>query len=127
VGSNITDTFFFVPGTNGGTRATVTGFGAIFTDIDRPDGSGPGTKRGNRGASTLMQFFGADGRLLFSSFVPATPGDGGLSFLGIKFNDPRIASVRIIAGNVAPGPDDDKTNDIVMMDDFIYGEPHHLP
>jgi hypothetical protein len=127
VGSNITDTFFFVPGTNGGTRATVTGFGAIFTDIDRPDGSGPGTKRGNRGASTLMQFFRADGRLLFSSFVPATPGDGGLSFLGIKFNDPRIASVRIIAGNVAPGPDDDKTNDIVMMDDFIYGEPHHLP
>ena len=127
VGSNITDTVFFVPGSNGGTRATVTGFGAIFTDIDRPDGSGPGTKRGNRGASTLMQFFGADGRLLFSSFVPAAPGDGGLSFLGIKFNDPRIASVRIIAGNVAPGPDDDKTNDIVMMDDFIYGEPHHLP
>lgn len=127
VGSNITDTAFFVGGSAGATRATVTGFGAIFTDVDRPDGSGPGTKRGNRGASTLMQFYGADGHLLFSSFVPAAPGDGGLSFLGIKFNDPRIASVRIIAGNVAPGPDDDKTNDIVMMDDFIYGEPHHLP
>jgi hypothetical protein len=127
VGSNITDTAFFVGGSAGTTRATVTGFGAIFTDVDRPDGSGPGTKRGNRGASTLMQFYGADGHLLFSSFVPAAPGDGGLSFLGIKFNDPRIASVRIIAGNVAPGPDDDKTNDIVMMDDFIYGEPHHLP
>ena len=127
VGSNITDTFFFVPGSNGAMRAAVTGFGAIFTDVDRPDGSGPGTKHGNRGATTLIQFFGADGRLLFSSFVPATPGDGGLSFFGIKFNDPRIASVRITAGNVAPGPDDDKTNDIVMMDDFIYGEPHHLP
>jgi len=126
VGSNITDTFFFVPGSNGATRAAVTGFGAIFTDVDKPDGSGPGDKRGNRSASTLMQFFGADGRLLFSSFVPAAPGDAGFSFFGIKFNDPRIASVRIIAGNIAPGPDDDRGSDIVMMDDFIYGEPHHL-
>ena len=127
VGSNITDTSFFVAGSNGGTRAAVTGFGAIFTDVDQPDGSGPGNKRGNRGASTLIQFFGADGRLLFSSFVPAAPGNGGFSFFGIKFTDPVIASVRITAGNVAPGPDDDKANDVVMMDDFIYGEPHHLP
>jgi hypothetical protein len=126
VGSNITDTAFFVAGSNGGTRAVVTGFGAVFTDVDQPDGSGPGTKRGNRGASTLIEFFGADGRLLFSSFVPAAPGDGGFSFFGIKFNDPRIAAVRIIGGNVAPGPDDDKSTDVVMMDDFIYGEPHHL-
>jgi len=126
VGSNVTDTFFFVAGSNGATRAAVTGFGAVFTDVDQPDGSGPGTKHGNRGASTLLQFFGADGRLLFSSFVPAAPGDGGFSFFGIKFNDPRISSVRITAGNVAPGPNDDKANDVVMMDDFIYGEPHHL-
>jgi hypothetical protein len=126
VGSNITDAGFFVAGSNGGMRAAVTGFGAIFTDVDQPDGSGPGTKQGNRHSSTLIQFFGADGRLLFSSFVPASPGDGGFSFFGIKFNDPRISSVRITAGNVAPGPDDDKANDVVMMDDFIYGEPHKL-
>ena len=126
VGSNITDTAFFVAGSNGGLRAAVTGFGAIFADVDQPDGSGPGTKRGNRHSSTLIQFFGADGRLLFSSFVPASPGDGGFSFFGIKFTDPRISSVRITAGNVAPGPDDDKENDVVMMDDFIYGEPHKL-
>ena len=127
VGSNVTNTLFFVPGSNGNVRAAVSGFGAIFTDVDQPDGSGPGTKRGNRGASTLVEFFGADGRLLFSSFVPAAPGDAGFSFLGIKFNDARIASVRITAGNVAPGPNDDSTNDIVMMDDFIYGEPHPVP
>jgi len=126
VGSNITDTFFFVAGSNGGLRAAVTGFGAIFSDVDQPDGSGPGAKRGNRGSSTLLQFFGADGRLLVSSFVPASPGDGGFSFFGIKFTDPRISSVRITAGNVAPGPDDDKANDVVMMDDFIYGEPHKI-
>ena len=127
VGSNITEALFFLPGSGGNTPATVTGFGAVFTDVDQPDGSGPGKKRGNRGASTLMTFFGANGELLFSSFVPASPGDGGLSFLGIKFNDARIASVRITAGNVAPGPNDDRENDIVMMDDFIYGEPQGAP
>src|SRR6266699_36204 len=127
VGSNITDTLFFLPGSTGSVPPTVTGFAAVFTDVDQPDGSGPGTKRGNRKSSTLVEFFGVDGQLLYSSFVPASPGDGGLSFLGIKFNDARIASVRITAGNVAPGPDDDQENDIVMMDDFIYGEPHVLP
>ena len=122
VGSNETNALFFLPGSNGSVPATVRGFGAVFTDVDQPDGSGPGTKRGNRGSSTLVEFFGIDGQLLFSSFVPASPGDGSLSFLGITFSDPRIASVRIIAGDVA-GPDDDQKNDIVMMDDFIYGEP----
>lgn len=127
VGSNITDTFFFTAGSNGSERAVVTGFGVIFSDVDQPDGSGPGAKRGNRHSSTLVQYFGADGGLLYSNFAPASPGKAGFSFLGIKFNDPRIASVRIIAGSVAPGPNDDESNDVVMMDDFIYGEPHKLP
>ena len=126
VGSNITEALFFVPGTNGRDPATVRGFGAVFTDIDQPDGSGPGKKKGNRGASTLMEYFDADGKLLFSSFVPASPGDGSLSFFGIVFDDALIAGVRITTGNVAPGPDDDGKNDIVMMDDFIYGEPQPL-
>ena len=95
----------------------------MFTDVDQPDGSGPGGKRGNRHASTLIEYFGAQGQLLFSSFVPASPGDGSLSFFGIVFNDARIASVRIETGDVAPGPNDDRRHDIVMMDDFIYGEP----
>jgi hypothetical protein len=124
VGSNITEALFFVPGTNGGDPATVRGFGAVFTDVDESDGIGRGGKRGNpRGASTLMEYFDVDGRLIFSSFVPASPGDGSLSFFGILFDDARIARVRITTGNVAPGPDDDEKNDIVMMDDFIYGEP----
>ena len=127
VGSNITDALFFLPGSNGNVPATVSGFGAVFTDVDQPDGSGPGEKHGNRGASTLMEFFAADGQLLLSSFVPASPGDGSLSFFGIKFGDARIASVRITTGDVEPGPDDDSKNDIVMMDDFIYGEPQVLP
>ena len=122
VGSNITEALFFVPGTNGADPATVSGFGAVFTDVDQPDGSGPGKKKANRGASTLIEYFGADKKLLFSSFVPASPGDASLSFFGIVFNEPLIARVRITTGDKAPGPDDGK-KDIVVMDDFIYGEP----
>jgi len=112
VGSNITEGLFFIPGTNGTVRASVRGFGAVFTDVDQ--------------ASTLVEYFGADGNLLFSSSVPASPGDRSLSFFGIVFKDAPIARVRITAGNVAPGPNDDASHDIVMMDDFIYGEPRLL-
>lgn len=126
IGGKVTDVDFFVPG-GGNIPATTTGFGAVFTDVDRPDGSGPGEKRGNRGASTLIQYFGAHGELLFSSFVPASPGDGALSFFGVVFDDARIARVRITSGDVAPGPDDDGKHDVVVMDDFIYGEPRQLP
>ena len=127
VGSNVTEALFFLPGSDGSIPATVTGFGAVFTDVDQPDGSGPSEKRGNRGASTLMEFFGVNGELLFSSFVPASPGNGNQSFFGIKFNDSRIARVRITTGDTALGPDDDAGTDLVVMDDFIYGEPKALP
>ena len=119
VGSNITNASFSIPGTNGNAPAAVRGFGAVFTDVDQPDGTGTG-------GSTLIEYFDKNGKLLFSSFVPAAPGDGSLSFLGIKFDDARIASVRIKTGDVAPGPNDDGQHDIVMMDDFIYGEPQLL-
>jgi hypothetical protein len=119
VGSNVTEALFFVPGTDGSTPATVSGFGAVFTDIDQG--------RTERRSSTLIEYFGANDRLLFSSFVPATPGDGSLSFFGAVFEDARIARVRIRTGDVAPGPDDDVKRDIVVMDDFIYGEPQPIP
>jgi hypothetical protein len=120
VGSNITEAWFFVPGSNGGSPATVSGFGAVFTDVDEQDGSTP------HGASTLLEYFDAIGQLIFRGVVPASPGDGTLSFFGVVFDDARIARVRITTGNVAPGPDDDEKNDIVMMDDFFYGEPQPL-
>src|SRR5262249_20908637 len=118
VGSNITQASFSIPGTNGTAPATVRGFGAVFTDVDQ-DGSGSGLRRANRNASTSIEYFGRDGRVLFSGFVPASPGDGSLSFFGIVFDDARIAGVRIRTGNAIPGPNDDQHNDIVMMDDFI--------
>jgi hypothetical protein len=39
------------------------------------------------------------------------------------FDDARIAEIKIVAGDVAPGPDDEKRRDVVMMDDLIFGEP----
>ena len=122
VGSNITNASFFIPGTNGTVPATVRGFGAVFTDVDQQADGNP-----NHTASTLIEYLDKDGRILFSSSVPASPGRGNLSFFGIVFGDARIAAVRIQSGNVAPGPNDDRHHDIVMMDDFIYGEPQLLP
>ena len=122
IGGRITEVDFFRPG--GGNIAAVTkGFGVVFTDVDQPDGSGPGGKHGNRKSSTLIEYFGSQGELLFSSFVPASPGNGGQSFFGVVFPDARIARVRITSGDVAPGPDDNRKQDVVVMDDFIYGEP----
>lgn len=127
VNSNVTETKFFVPGPGADTKpATTSGFGAIFTDVDLPNGSGPEHNNGNRIASTIMEYFGTDGGLLYKNAVPAAPGDNSLSFLGIVFSDARIARVRITSGDTAPGPNDDGTHDIVMMDDFLYGEPKQI-
>jgi len=127
VGSNFTDGRFFIPGTNGAEPATVRGFGAVFTDVDRPAGSTADDHLKTLIPSTLISYFDGDGTPLFHGVVPASPGDGSLSFFGIVFDEARIARVRIISGNAAPGPDDDAKHDIVVMDDFLYGEPQPLP
>jgi len=119
VGSNVTDGSFFIPGTSGASPATVSGFGVVFTDVDLPDGGKP------HKASTLIEYFDRNGKRIFASFVPSSPGDASLSFIGIKFDDAPIASVRITTDAV-PGKNDNRKHDIVMMDDFIYGEPQPL-
>jgi hypothetical protein len=115
IGSNITDVLFFVPGTS--TPAFVSGFGAVFTDVDLP-------------ASTTIQFFDSSGVSLGTFAVPALlPGSQNLSFLGVSFNaGERVARVRITSGNAALGPNDNPAGgvDIVAMDDFLYGEPQAL-
>jgi len=118
VGSNLTDVEFFVPG-SGDVPATTTGFGVVFSDVDKPDGS-------DAAAQTLIQYYGVDDQLLFSSFVPASPSDASLSFFGVVYPEPLIARVRITSGYGAPGPDDSAQQDIVMMDDFLYGEPQQV-
>jgi hypothetical protein len=121
IGDNIVDVLFFVPGTatpGPPTPATVSGFGAVFTDVDRSD-------------STKIEYFSRSGRLLFASNVAASPGRQTLSFLGVAFDDRRIFRVRITSGNTPLGPDDRPfgligQSDIVAMDDFIYSEPRPI-
>ncbi len=111
LGSNIINISFFIPGTT--TPAVVRGFGAVFTDVERSD-------------STKLEFFDAQGNLIFSGFALAVPGaHESLSFLGASFATPQIALVRITSGDA--GLDAQAENngvvDLVAMDDFIYGEP----
>jgi PEP-CTERM motif len=116
VGSTLTEGLFFVPGSNGSVPASVSGFGAVFTDVDLPD-------------TTQIEFFNTTGGLLFSSFVePGTVADGSLSFLGVTFDaGERIGGVRITTGNAALGPNDGGGVDVVAMDDFLFAEPLAVP
>jgi len=110
LGSNITEAVFFKPGT--AQSATVKGFGVVFTDVNSDD-------------STMIEYFDVNGNLLFSQNVlPGPTTRGSLSFLGVAFDTPSVFLVRITSGNrVLKTP----SHDVVVMDDFIYGEPQALP
>jgi hypothetical protein len=109
--SNVTEVLFFVPGSNEG--ATVEGFGTVFTDVNRRD-------------STRLEFYDANGGLLFSrNVLPGPISRGSQSFLGVGFDaGERVFLVRITSGNRIPKT---PARDVVMMDDFIYAEPQALP
>jgi hypothetical protein len=107
--STITENLFFIPGTN--RAAAVKGFGAVFTDV-------------NDDHSTKIEYFDVNGNLLFSRDVlPAPNHRGGLSFLAVGFDTASVFMVRITSGDRAlKAPN----FDVVVMDDFIYGEPQAL-
>ncbi|MGI9004162.1 MAG: hypothetical protein ACR2GH_21360 [Pseudonocardia sp.] len=107
LGSNIMEVRFFVPGTP--TPATTNGFGAVFTDVDRP--------------GTRIEYLDERGHRLARFDVPASPGQETLSFLGVRFLDRRVARVRITSGNTVLGPNERRDRDLVVMDDFIFGTP----
>jgi hypothetical protein len=108
--SKITETLFFIPGTTH--SATVKGFGAVFTDV-------------NDGHSTKIEYFDAGGNLLLSrNVLPGPTNRASLSFLGVGFDTADVFLVRITSGNrILKAPN----LDVVVMDDFIYGEPLRLP
>ena len=81
----------------------------MFTDVDR------------RG--TKIAYYNAMGRKLATFDVPISPGSETLSFLGVRFLEDRVAMVSIRSGNSRLGPDERGGRDLVVMDDFIYGEP----
>ena len=107
LGSNEVMVRLFIPGSS--TPATTSGFGAVFTDVDRP--------------GTRIAYFDAQGRRLAKFDVPVSPGNETLSFLGVHFRDARVAKVRITSGTAIPGQNETDRRDVVAMDDFIYGEP----
>jgi uncharacterized protein (TIGR03382 family) len=116
--SNLTDAVFSLPGSGGATPATVSGFGAVFTDVDLAN-------------TTTIELFGIGDAVLTTLNVPPdTVVDGGLSFIGAIANaGERIARVRITTGNGPLGPNDTNGNpaDVVVMDDFLYSEPTAVP
>jgi hypothetical protein len=108
IGSNVTDVAFFLPG-GANIEAETSAFGVVFSDVDRED-------------TTKVKYFDSHGRLIYAISAPASAGTATFSFVGVKFSDPRVASVRIVTGNEVI-KDRKPRRDVVVMDDFIYAEP----
>ncbi|MEP6603381.1 MAG: hypothetical protein ABJB69_05495 [Spartobacteria bacterium] len=111
LGSTVVDVTFFAPASPA-TPATTNGFGSVFTDVEIT-------------GSTTIEYFDAHGQSLGVFPVPPS-SNGGLSFLGVSFNaGEQVTSVRITSGNTTLGAtnNDGASADVVVMDDFIYGEP----
>jgi len=116
VASNITDVTFFIPGTNGLSPAAVSAFGSIFSDVDQS-------------TSTRLDFFGLNNELLTSLFAPlGTTSSQSFSFAGVLFNaGEQVFRVRITTGTTPLGSPEAPGSDLVVMDDFIFAEPHAVP
>ncbi|MEV8504856.1 hypothetical protein AB0368_08500 [Actinoplanes sp. NPDC051475] len=113
VGTNQMSIKFFSPGTN--TPATVNGFGAVFTDVDKAD-------------TTKIELYDRWGTRLWWHAVPkGTTASKSLSFLGVK-TGADVYEVRITTGNapLSSTNTDTSTRDVVVMDDLLYGEPKAL-
>ncbi|MEM1098304.1 MAG: PEP-CTERM sorting domain-containing protein [Planctomycetota bacterium] len=107
-GSNITRVDFFTPADQT-TPATTDGFGAVFVDVDLAD-------------TTKLEYYGLGSQLLYTQYVEAA--DEGLSFAGVAFDSSVLSYVVITTGNFDIGPTDGAFGyDVVVMDDFIFGEP----
>ncbi len=114
LGSNMMQIDFFVPGSN--TPAGVSGFGAVFADA-------------NINAASQISLFYTDNSFGGVFAVPTSVA-GGLSFLGITSPDTRqYGRVVIQNGNATLGTTQNLVLnlDVVVMDDFVYGEPIAIP
>jgi hypothetical protein len=102
---------FRVAGQN--TPAAVQGFGAVFSDVDKPN-------------STYLEFFN-ENRSLGKFYVTPRDAGTGFSFLGVFFPNETITKVQIgHEGRLSDGEKDltqGGSNDLVVLDDFIYSEP----
>jgi hypothetical protein len=114
IGSTTTRVDLFVAGTS--TPARSTGFGVVFSDVDEM-------------GSASIKLLGANGNSLGVYHAPACAG--GFSFVGVQFPTPLVAAIEIRSGHGSLGADaadvSDRDHgparDLVIMDDFVYGEP----
>ena len=114
VGSEITEVTFRVVGSD--VPAASRGLGVVFSDVDRM-------------GSASLKLFDAQGRSLGQYHAPIRSDAAGHSFVGVAFDDPIVARVVITSGQGAlTGLDlsDGGNRDLVIMDDFILGEPQPL-
>ncbi len=107
--ANEIEILFYIPGTS--VPATVSGFGAVFCDVDS--------------SNTFIEYYDPSGLKISGSSLNVA--NNGLSFIGTSFTaGERVAKVIIRLGNSnLQSGNVDGTNgvDVVAMDDFIYGEP----
>jgi hypothetical protein len=113
IGSNQMDQLFEVAGQP--TPALVRGYGVVFSDVDLAD-------------KTSLELFAQDGSSLGTYAAPIRSDAGGLSFIGVTFDQAIIARVRITLGTGALGVgvgdiSAGGTLDLVVLDNLIYGEP----
>jgi hypothetical protein len=110
--SNVMSAKFFVPEMSDvQDAATVSGFGSIFTDVENP-------------RATRLEFYDKQGCFIGDVYAP--PSSKGVSFAGLivdgSSNYP-INEVRITVGTKPIVSKNSSVGDVVVMDDFIYGEP----
>lgn len=110
--ANEIEILFFIPGT--GIPATVSGFGAVYCDVDS--------------SNTFVEYYDPTGNKISGSSLNVA--NNGLSFLGTSFTaGERVAKVIIRLGNAnlqSGNVDGTNSIDVVAMDDFIYGEPRAM-
>jgi hypothetical protein len=114
VGSNQITALFQVAGAV--TPALVTGFGVVLSDVDLDN-------------TTSIEPYDKDGKSLGIYYAPKRSDANGLSFVGVKYDAVIVARVKITCGNGAIGAGvNDITGggayDLVVVDNFIFGEPN---
>jgi hypothetical protein len=97
------------------TGAAVSGIGIVFSDVDRI------------GAATIA-LYGSDGEDLGEYAAPVRTDAAGHSFVGVVFDRAIIGRVEVRSGEAALGATvndvtDGGAHDLVVTDDFLFGEP----
>ena len=97
--------------------ATTSAFGVIFVDAEVA-------------GQTRIQFFDQNNSLIYTRDA-LVAGNQGLSFVGAVAEDgERISRVRLTSGLntiVSDGVLGNPTDDVVVVDDFLYAEPAAAP